>query len=135
MSVEKAMSFIKAPLEAGSLINYKGFYYLVGSHITGWNPNPNVYAVARSLSGPWSEMRNIAPPETNTYDSQSTMLLKVNGRRATSVIYMGDRWKPKALWDSPYVWMPLEIDSGKLVLPKPQPWTIDVNSGTTRMLQ
>jgi hypothetical protein len=81
------------------------------------------------------KMRNIAPPETNTYDSQSTMLLKVNGRRATSVIYMGDRWKPKALWDSPYVWMPLEIDSGKLVLPKPQPWTIDVNSGTTRMLQ
>lgn len=122
MRVEKQMSFIKAPLEAGSLVHYKGLYYFVGSHLSGWQPNPNVYAVAHYLSGPWSEMRDVASPETNTYDSQSTMLLKVSGRKSTTVIYIGDQWKPKEPWDSRYLWMPLEIDDGKLILPKPQPW-------------
>jgi hypothetical protein len=42
---------------------------------------------------------------------------------------MGDRWKPKELWDSRYVWMPVEIGNGSLKLPEPRPWTIDVKTG------
>lgn len=133
MSVEKEVSFIKAPLEGGAVVHYNGLYYVVGSHMTGWRPNPNVYAVATSIAGPWSEMKNIAPPETNTYDSQSSMLLKVVGRKSTSVIYMGDRWTPKTLWDSRYIWMPLQIGDGKLLLPKPAPWAMDVRSGVVTM--
>ena len=130
MSVEKEMSFIHAPLEGGAIVHYKDLYYVVGSHLSGWRPNPNVYATATSLSGPWSEMKDIAPPEVNTYDSQSSMLIKVAGKKTTSVIYVGDRWTPKELWDSRYVWMPVEIGDGKLTLPKPQDWTIDVRTGT-----
>ena len=37
-------------------------------------------------------MQNIAPPEANTYDSQSSMLIKVAGTKTTAVIYVGDRW-------------------------------------------
>ena len=74
-------------------------------------------------------MKDIAPPEVNTYDSQSSMLIKVVGKKTTSVIYVGDRWTPKELWDSRYVWMPVEIGDGKLTLPKPQDWTIDVRTG------
>jgi hypothetical protein len=129
MSVEKEMSFVKAPLEGGAIVHYKGLYYVVGSHMTGWRPNPNVYATATSLAGPWTEFVDIARPETNTYDSQSSMLLKVTGRKGTTVIYMGDRWKPKELWDSRYVWMPVEIGNGSLKLPEPRPWTIDVKTG------
>jgi hypothetical protein len=129
MSVEKEMSFVRAPLEGGAIVHYKGLYYVVGSHMTGWRPNPNVYATATSLEGPWTEFVNIAPPEADTYDSQSSMLLKVTGRKGTTVIYMGDRWKPKELWDSRYVWMPVEIGSGSLKLPEPRAWTIDVKTG------
>jgi hypothetical protein len=74
-------------------------------------------------------MKDIAPPEANTYDSQSSMMIKVVGKKTTSVIYVGDRWTPKALWDSRYVWMPVEIGDGKLLLPKPQDWMIDVRTG------
>ena len=129
MSVEKEMSFIHAPLEGGAIVHYKDLYYVVGSHLSGWKPNPNVYATATSLSGPWSEMKDIAPPEVNTYDSQSSMLIKVVGTKTTSVIYVGDRWMPKELWDSRYIWMPVEIGDGKLVLPEPRDWTIDVRTG------
>lgn len=134
LSVDKQMSFIKAPIEGGAVVHYKGLYYVVGSHLTGWNPNPNVYAVAPSLSGPWTTMKDIAPPETNTYESQSSMLLKVVGSKTTTVIYMGDRWNPKNLWDSRYVWMPLEIGDEKLRLPAPRPWTINIKTGEVNIV-
>lgn len=135
LSVENEVAFIKAPLEGGALVHMGGFYYVLGSHLTGWRPNPNVYASSSSLSGPWTEMANIAPPETNTYDSQSTLLLKVTGTKAATVIYIGDRWKPDQLWDSRYIWMPIEIGSGKMFLPRPAPWTIDVKTGESKILK
>jgi hypothetical protein len=130
MSVEKT-AFIQAPLEGGALVRYDGLYYVVGSHMTGWRPNPNVYATSPSLSGPWTEFKNLAPPEANNYESQSTMLVKVAGSQKTTVIFMGDIWKPRELWDSRYFWMPLEMNSGAMHLPPPQPWELNVKTGVT----
>jgi hypothetical protein len=42
---------------------------------------------------------------------------------------MGDIWKPNTQWDSRYLWMPLEIGDGKLSLPAPKPWSIDLATG------
>jgi hypothetical protein len=130
MNVEKT-SFVSAPLEGGALVHYGGLYYVVGSHMTGWRPNPNVYATASTLAGPWTEFKNLAPPEANNYESQSTMLLKVAGSKKTAVLFMGDIWKPRELWDSRYLWMPLEMDGGALRLQPPQPWWINVKTGET----
>ena len=129
LTVEKDVCLIRAPLEGGAVVHYKGLYYAIGSALTGWNPNPNKYATATSLEGPWSEFKDIAPPETNTYGSQSTMMLKVVGTKTTTVIFMGDMWKPRTQWDSRYLWMPLEIGDGKLWLPEPKEWTLDVETG------
>ncbi len=128
LNVEKTC-FIPAPLEGGALVHIGGLYYVVGSHMTGWRPNPNVYATAPSLTGPWTEFQNLAPSEANNYESQSTMLLKVTGTRTTTVIFMGDIWRPHDLWDSRYLWMPLEISNGSMHLPQPEPWTLNVKSG------
>jgi hypothetical protein len=133
LNVESEVAFIKAPLEGGAVVHVGGLYYVLGSHLTGWRPNPNVYASAPNLSGPWTEMTDSAPPETNTYDSQSTMLLKVAGTKDTTVIFIGDRWNPKQLWDSRYIWMPVKVGSGKMSLPAPAPWTIDVNTGESKV--
>jgi hypothetical protein len=129
MDVEKEVCFIQSPLEGGALVHYEGLYYLIGSRMTGWQPNPNQYATAAKLEGPWSEFKDIAPPKANTYGSQSTMMLKVAGTRKTTVIFMGDIWKPETHWDSRYLWMPLEIGGGKLRLPAPRDWTLDVKTG------
>ena len=129
MNVEKEMCLIPAHMEGGAIVHYKGLYYSIGSALTGWNANPNKYAVAKSLEGPWSEFKDIAPPATNTYGAQSTMLLKVEGKKSTTVIFMGDIWKPKTQWDSRYLWMPLEIGDGKLWLPEPKPFTLNVKTG------
>ncbi len=135
LNVEKDVCLIQAPLEGGAVVHYQGLYYALGSALTGWRPNPNKYATASRLEGPWSEFRDIAPPEANTYGSQSTMLLKVEGRKGTAVIFMGDQWKPRTQWDSRYLWMPVEIGGGRLRLPEPAPWTLDVRSGIAAILK
>jgi hypothetical protein len=133
LSVTKQVSFLHAPLEGGAVVHLGGLYYVLGSHMTGWAPNPNVYATAPSLSGPWTEFKNIAPPEANTYNAQSSMLLKVAGSKKTSVIFMGDIWKPAQQWDSRYLWMPLEIGEGSLHLPAPQNWELNIKTGETAL--
>ena len=80
-------------------------------------------------SGPWSAFKDIGPPEKSTYGAQSTMLVKVVGTKTTTVIFMGDIWRPTTQWDSRYLWMPLEIGDGKVRLPEPRHWTLDVVTG------
>jgi len=134
LGVEKEMCLIPKHMEGGAVVHYHGLYYAIGSALTGWKPNPNQYATAPSLSGPWSAFKDIAPPESNTYGSQSTMMLKVVGTQATTVIFMGDIWKPQNQRDSRYLWMPLEIGNGKLWLPEPKPWTLDLKTGVARTI-
>jgi hypothetical protein len=129
LSVEKEMCLIPQHMEGGAVVHYQGLYYAIGSALTGWNPNPNRFATATNLAGPWSEFKNIADPEAKTHGSQSTMMLKVVGTKTTTVIFMGDMWHPQMQWDSRYLWMPLEIGDGKLWLSKPAPWTLDVKTG------
>lgn len=45
------------------------------SGCTGWAPNQAMYAFSKSISGPWSELKNIA--NSTTFDSQSTFILKL----------------------------------------------------------
>lgn len=133
LNVEKEMSLIPEHLEGGALVHYQGLYYAIGSGLSGWNPNPNKFATSSSLSGPWSEFKDIAPPDKNTYGSQSTMMLKIKGTRTTSVIFMGDIWRPFQQWDSRYLWMPLQIGNGQLSLPPPAPWKLNVHTGKVRI--
>ncbi|HEY8994259.1 MAG TPA: family 43 glycosylhydrolase, partial [Lacunisphaera sp.] len=81
LTVREETCFIRSRLEGGALVKYDGLYYLVGSWMSGWKPNPNQYATATSLKGPWSEFKDIAPKHTNTYGSQSTLLFKVAGTK------------------------------------------------------
>jgi len=133
LTVEKEVCLIPEHMEGGALVHYQGLYYVLGSALTGWRANPNKYATAKSLTGPWSEFKDIAPPETNTYGAQSTMMLKVTGTKTTTVIFMGDLWRPDTQWDSRYLWMPLQIGDGKLWLPEPKPWTLDVKTGEAKI--
>lgn len=133
LDVQDEVAFIPSPIEGGAIVRHEGLYYCIGSHLTGWWPNANKYLTAPRLEGPWSEPRDFAPPESHTYGSQSTNLLKIAGTKQTTVLYLGDMWRPYELSDSRYLWYPLEIGGGQLQMkPKgwmPGPWRIDVETG------
>lgn len=113
------------------MLKRNGMYYIFGSHLSGWQPNDNVYATARSISGPWSSWANFAPAGSKTYASQTTFVLPLAG---DLVAYMGDRWTEGHLERSTYVWLPLTIQGSRAsLLPADAGWTVDVARGTVAM--
>ncbi|MEU8516884.1 family 43 glycosylhydrolase [Kitasatospora sp. NPDC048722] len=73
-------------IEAPAMMKVGGTYYLLGSHLSGWYLNDNVYATATSPSGPWSVWRDLAAPGTNTYDSQTANIITVQGTSGTTYV-------------------------------------------------
>ncbi|GCF09931.1 RICIN domain-containing protein [Dictyobacter arantiisoli] len=119
-----------ADYEAPALFRANGRYYLLASHLTGWNTNDNQYTSATSLSGPWSAWSNFAPSGTNTFNSQTTFVLPITGSQGTTYIYMGDRWNPADLGDSPYVWQPIQFSGNNLSISWHNSWSLNVAAGT-----
>ncbi|KAG7090788.1 hypothetical protein E1B28_009872 [Marasmius oreades] len=113
-------------LESPGIIKRNGVYYLFASHTTGWDPNPNKYFRATSLSGTWSSQADIAPSATRTYFSQNAFDLPLG----SDGIYMGDRWRPSLLGSSRYVWYPLSWSSGNPQIVHADVWNVNLAAGT-----
>lgn len=103
--------------EAPAMFKNKGKYYLITSDCTGWSPNPASYAVASTPLGPWKEYGNPCkgPGAETTFNSQSTFVLPVKGKPG-EYVFMADKWNKLNLEDSRYVWLPLSIDDGKVII-------------------
>ena len=121
---------ILADYEAPAMVKVDGLYYLFASHLSGWATNDNAYTTASSLAGPWAPWKPFAPVGSKTFDSQTNFVLPVVGRHGTTYVYMGDRWYPDHLHDSPLVWLPLSIGGGAASLGWQPAWTLDPQNGT-----
>ncbi|TVY80449.1 hypothetical protein LSUE1_G003570, partial [Lachnellula suecica] len=113
-----------ASFEASAIYKSGSTYFMFASHESGWSPNDNVYCTATSLKGPWSAWALFAPSGTNTYSSQTSGVVAVNG----TVMYMGDRWVSTNLMRSTYVWLPLTISGTTATLNNEVNW-INAASG------
>lgn len=117
--------------ESPAVFKHNGTYYWIGSGLTGWERNDNMYYTAKSLAGPWTKRGVIAPEGSLTWNSQSTFVFPVVGTEATTYIYMGDRWSfPKQRATATYVWQPLVFNGDEISMPKyHESWTINVATG------
>ncbi|KAJ1325776.1 xylan 1,4-beta-xylosidase [Microdochium nivale] len=105
--------FDKFDLEAPTVVQTDKSYYALMSHKTGYRPNNVVAFRADKLSGPWSQPWIIAPLNTRTFNSQSGFNLRIEGTKKTTYLYIGDQWDSNSLWESRYIWLPMEIDDEK----------------------
>ncbi len=123
--VDFVRPYVGGHREAPALFKSRGTYYLITSGATGWDPNPASYATATSILGEWTDHGNPAQGEgaDTTYRSQSTSVIPVDPDQGR-FIYMGDRWTPDDLADSPYVWLPIRFGEGDTMrLPWLDQWT------------
>jgi beta-xylosidase len=116
--------------EAPAMVKANGLYYVLGSHLTGWSLNDNVYATAASISGPWSSFKDFAPAGTHTYQTQTANIITVSGTVGTTYIYAGDRWNPNSLGESPMVWLPLTLSGKAANVLWQNSWSLDAVAGT-----
>jgi hypothetical protein len=129
LTVQSAVALF-ADYEAPAMVKSGGRYYLLGSHLTGWSTNDNVYATATSVSGPWSAFRTLAPAGTHTYNSQTANVIPVQGASGTAFVYAGDRWTTSDLGGSPLVWLPMTLSGTTVSVGWQNSWTLDTTTGT-----
>ncbi|CAI7592616.1 unnamed protein product [Penicillium discolor] len=108
--------FPKFDLEAPTIMQTEKSYWALMSHKTGYRPNNVVAFRADSLSGPWSQPFIVAPLNTRTFNSQSGYTLRIEGTKRTTHLYIGDQWDSNSVWDSRYIWLPIQIDESKKTL-------------------
>ncbi|MCH7397800.1 glycoside hydrolase family 43 protein [Belliella sp. DSM 107340] len=113
--------------EAPAIIKHEGLYYLITSGCTGWKPNDASIHVSESLFGNWKRKPSpLRGPHANiTFDGQSTYILPVLGKK-DAYIFIADRWKPQDLRNSPYIWLPLEFDSGEPIVQWRDSWDLSM---------
>lgn len=112
--------------EAPAMFKSEGTYYLVTSGATGWDPNPARYATSQNILGQFTDRGNpiTGSGAANTYRSQSTNVVPVD-RKRNKFLFMGDRWTPSDLGNSPYVWMPMKFgEGGSLTIGPDAEWTL-----------
>ena len=122
----------KGAYEAPGIVKIGNIYYLIVSGKTGYRNNPNkVFWTGNLEGGSWNGPTDIAPPNENTYNSQNTFELTVQGSKKTTYIYMGDSWVKGGGAGSTYIWLPIQVDSNgkKLTLEYHAQWKIDVSTG------
>jgi hypothetical protein len=120
--------------EAPAMFKRGDVYFLLTSGATGWSPNQQKYATASSVTGSWSDLKNIG--DHRTYDSQTAYVLTVQGTSGTSYLYMGDRWGNSMggmVNDSQYVWLPLKFPTATTMTMDYYPEiNIDAAAGTVQ---
>jgi beta-galactosidase len=112
--------------EAPALFRVKNNYYLITSGCTGWAPNEASVHVAKSLFGPWKYMGDpmSGPDSKTTFGAQSTFVFQIPEKNKW--IFMADRWNPKNLTDSRYLWLPIDIDrNGDILINWKDKWSPD----------
>ncbi|MEU2242590.1 RICIN domain-containing protein [Streptomyces sp. NPDC018338] len=118
--------------EAPAMFKRGNVYFLLTSGATGWSPNQQKYATATSITGSWSDLKDVG--DGTAFRSQTAYVLPVQGTNGTGYLYMGDRWGNSMggmVNDSQYVWLPLTFPTSTTMTMDYSPQlTVDTATGT-----
>ncbi|KAF2099495.1 Arabinanase/levansucrase/invertase [Rhizodiscina lignyota] len=128
-TVGEIIGDISGAYEAPGCFKVDGTYFIVTSNKTAYAPNPDKVFWATDLHGPWNGPQDIAPESTNTYNSQNTYDLVVEGSERTTYVYTGDEWTIEGDPRSNYVWLPMSVDGTNVTLQYHPIWRVDVRTG------
>jgi len=111
--------------EAPAVFKYKSKYYMITSGCTGWAPNKASLHVANSIFGPWKNLGDPmrGPNSELTFGGQSTSVLPVEGKK-DAFIFMADKWNPKDLKDSRYIWLPIVFKDNSISIDWKDKWDL-----------
>ncbi len=113
--------------EAPTIFKKAGYYYMITSGCTGWEPNAARSFRSQSIWGPWESLGNpcVGVDSETTFRSQSTYVLAIEGKKE-QYVFLADRWKPSNPVDGTYVWLPIQFNEDKPFLKWIDEWSMDI---------
>lgn len=96
--------------EAPAIVHVDSLYYMLSSACTGWTPNQCKLTVSKSLQQGWSPLENIG--DDTAYRTQAAAILKVEGTKDTTYLYVGDRWMDPDLPSTKTIILPIQFKNG-----------------------
>jgi hypothetical protein len=115
--------------EAPCVFKRNGRYYLITSGCTGWAPNPAMLHVSDSIWGPWKDIHNPWQGEEAmtrvSFESQGAMIFSLPNYK-DAFVFLSDRWRPKQISDSRYVWQILEFKDNHAIINWRDRWDLSV---------
>ncbi len=112
--------------EAPALFKRNNRYYLITSGCTGWDPNEASVHEASSIFGPWKLLGDPmqGPSAKTTFGGQSTYVQPIHGK-PDAFLFMADRWNPKDLKDSRYLWLPVFFEKDQPIIRWTDQWNLN----------
>ena len=83
-------------------------YFMFSSACSGWDPNQCKLSTTTDLRWGWSKLANIG--NNVAFDTQPAAILEVRGTKATTYLYVGDRWFDPGLPDTKTIVFPVMFD-------------------------
>jgi len=113
--------------EAPAPFKHQGKYFLLTSGCSGWAANKADLAVADSPLGPYRSLGNpcVGEGADQTFGTQSTFVLPTPGAPAGHFLFLADRWKPEALADARYVWLPFQMQENNTKISWTPRWKLN----------
>ena len=115
--------------EAPAVIKKDQRYYMIGSGSTGWAPNAARSFSMRNLFWGYENIGNpcvgINPMnrlgKDRTFGGQISFIIPVS---PDCYIAMFDIWNPEKASDGLYIWLPLQVKDGKLIVEWKDQWSL-----------
>ena len=94
--------------EAPAIVKVNGRFFMFNSACSGWDPNQCKMANTLNLKTNWSTLNNVG--NSNAYDTQAAAFLTIKGTKATTYLYVGDRWQDPDLPNTKTIIFPIEFN-------------------------
>ncbi len=116
--------------EAPAIVKVQGIYYMISSACSGWDSNQAQLATSKSLTSGWTDLVDVGNP--NSWDTQAAAILTFQGTKATTYVYVGDRWQDPALPESKTIMFPVSFKMGRMTFDYQRQWDLDIKTGKWR---
>lgn len=116
--------------EAPAIVRVGDTYYMLSSACSGWDPNPCKLSYTKSLTDGWSDLETIG--NEIAFDTQAASILTVKGTKATTYLYVGDRWMDPGLPESTTIIFPITFGDNKCNFDYSESFDINFTTGEVR---